>query len=281
MGSSPTGTIRFMDGTANLVPAPITLSGAMAAVTLSTLSAGTHSITAVYSGDTSNAASTSAVLSEVVSAAAKPPVVTPPASISIPATQAGGATSSASPALAAFLAGGSAVASSGPSPTRLAPQVGGVSVSNSTLFPIGTTTVTFLFEDSSGNIGSATSTVTVAIGAPRITGSIAGVGTDPSGAIYVNVVLTNTGTGDGRNLQITSLVFRTLSGTGTVTYNSTLSPPLPITIGNLDVGMAVTTHVLLNVSGTATRISVTEDGPVQDVLGTNYTYSTAESVGIP
>jgi hypothetical protein len=247
---------------------------------LSTLSIGTHPITAVYGGNTLNLTSTSAILSEVISPAATPPVVTPPTSISIPATQAGGATSSASPGLAAFLAGGSAVASSGPAPMRLTPQVGGVSVSNTTLFPIGVTTVTFLFEDSSGNIGSATSTVTVFPGTPRITGSITGVGTDPTGATYVNVMLTNTGTGNARNLQITSLVFRTLSGTGTVTYNSTLSAPLPITIGNLDVGMAVTTHMLLNAPGTAKRISVTENGPVQDVLGTNYSYSTSESVGV-
>ena len=110
------------------------------------------------------------------------------------------------------------------------------------------------------------------------TGSVATVGTDPSGAIYVNVLLTNTGTGNARNLKINSLVFRTLSGSGTVTYNSTLSPSVPITIGNLDVGIPVTIKVFLNVPNTATRISVTENGPVQDVLGTNYNYSTAESL---
>jgi hypothetical protein len=276
-GSSPTGTIQFLDGSTSLGTAVLT--GGTAAIALSTLSVGTHSITAAYSGDSANATSTSAVLSEVVSPAATPPVVTPPANISIPATQAGGATGSASPALAAYLAGGSAVASSGPAPTRLPPQVGGVLVSNSTLFPVGITTVTFLFEDSSGNIGSATSTVTVTLGTPRITGSIAGVGTDPSsGATYVNIVLTNTGTGSAQNLQIGSLGLRVLSGTGTVAYNSTLSPSIPITIGNLAVGAAVTTRVYLNLSGTVTRIALTESGPVQDVLGTNYTYSTSEAL---
>jgi hypothetical protein len=201
-----------------------------------------------------------------------PPVVTPPANISIPATEAGGARGSASPLLAAFLAGGTAVDNVDPSPARLAPQVGGSAVDNTTLFPVGMTTVTFRFQDSSGNIGAANATVTVAIGTPRITGSIAGVGTDPSGAIYANVVLTNTGTGNARSLQINSLVFRTLSGTGTVTYNSTLSPALPLAIGNLDVGAAVITRLFLNVPGTATRISITESGPVQDVLGTKFNY---------
>jgi hypothetical protein len=40
----------------------------------------------------------------------------------------------------------------------------------------------------------------------------------------------------------------------------------------------VTTRVLLNVPSTATRISITENGPVQDVLGTSYNYSTAEAL---
>src|SRR5208282_1778165 len=109
--------------------------------------------------------------------------------------------------------------------------------------------------------------------------SIAGVGTDPaSGATYVNIVLTNTGTGNAQNLQIGSLGLRVLSGTGTVAYNSTLSPSIPITIGNLAVGTAVTTRVYLNLSGMVTRIALTESGPVQDVLGTNYNYSTAEAL---
>ena len=206
-----------------------------------------------------------------------PPVVTPPASISIPATEAGGARGSAWPLLAAFLAGGTAVDIADPSPKRLTPQVGGAAADNTTLFPVGTTTVTFRFQDASGNIGTANATVTVVIGTPRITGSIARVGADPSGAIYADVVLSNTGTGNARNLRINSLLFRTLSGTGTVMYNSALSPPIPITIGNLDVGTAMTTRVFLNVPSSATRIAVTETGPVQDVLGTNYSFSTSEA----
>ena len=276
-GGNPTGPVQFMDGTAKLLK-PVVLSGGKASITLAYSSSGTHPITAAYFGDENNSKSTSAILNQVISSAAAPPVVTPPASISIPATQPNGATSSASPALAAFLAGGSASSSLSSAPVPLAPQVGGIAVNSSTVFPVGSTSVAFRFEDANANIGTATSSVTVVIGTPRITGSIAGVGTDPSGAIYFNVVLTNTGTGNARNLKINTLTFRTLSGTGTITYNTSLSPALPIPIGNLDVGASITRRIYVNVPGTVTRLSITESGPVQDVLGTNYNYSTAEGV---
>jgi probable HAF family extracellular repeat protein len=276
-GSSPTGTIRFLDGATSL-SSPIALTGGAATVATSALTVGTHSITAVYSGDASNTPSTSAILSEVISAGAAPPVVTPPAAISIPATQLGGATSGAWPALAAFLAGATATSTVSPAPIQLTPQIGGLTVTSTTLFPIGTTTVTFQFKDANGNIGSGTSTVTVAVGTPRITGSSAGVSVDPSGAISVKIVLTNTGTGNARNLRISTLVFRALSGTGTITYNTALSASLPLAIGNLDVGASVTTVIYLNVPSTVTRMSITESGPVQDVVGTSYNYSTAEAV---
>lgn len=89
------------------------------------------------------------------------PVVTPPASITIAATEALGARGTASPPLASFLAGGTAIDNADPAPTRLAPQVAGTNVDDTTLFGLGTTTVTFRFQDVAGNVGTATADVTV------------------------------------------------------------------------------------------------------------------------
>jgi hypothetical protein len=180
--------------------------------------------------------------------------------------------------LAIFLAGATAASTLPTTPVELAPQAGGIAITGATVFPLGTTTVTFSFRDANGNVGTATSTVTVALGTPRITGSAAGIGTDASGAFYVNVVLTNTGTGNAQNLQIKTLTIRTLSGTGTVTYNTTVSPALPLALGNLGVGGSTTNKIYLNVPSTVTRISITESGPVQDLAGNDYDYSTAEGV---
>jgi hypothetical protein len=65
-GASPTGTVQFDDGAASL--ASMTLSAGRASFTTSALGIGSHPITAAYGGDAANAASTSPVLVQIVSA---------------------------------------------------------------------------------------------------------------------------------------------------------------------------------------------------------------------
>jgi streptogramin lyase len=61
-GNFPTGTVQFMDGAVSL-GLPVALSGGgIAQFMTSTLTLGTHEITAVYSGDDNNAPSASVVL---------------------------------------------------------------------------------------------------------------------------------------------------------------------------------------------------------------------------
>ena len=64
-GTTPTGTVQFRDGVANL-GSPVALAGGSASLVTSALSAGTHAITAVYSGDADDATSTSPPVSQVV-----------------------------------------------------------------------------------------------------------------------------------------------------------------------------------------------------------------------
>jgi hypothetical protein len=73
-GSAPTGTVNFKDGATSIASCgAVALSGSgnarSAACSTTSLAGGTHSITAVYSGDGANNSSTSAVLSQVVNKA--------------------------------------------------------------------------------------------------------------------------------------------------------------------------------------------------------------------
>jgi Bacterial Ig-like domain (group 3) len=63
-GGTPTGTVTFKDGTTAL--GTMALSGNQAILVVSTLSGGSHSMTAVYNGDGSYGSSTSAPLTQIV-----------------------------------------------------------------------------------------------------------------------------------------------------------------------------------------------------------------------
>ncbi|MGH3521901.1 MAG: Ig-like domain repeat protein, partial [Mycobacterium sp.] len=90
-GSNPTGSVNFKDGAGSIAGcSAIALAGSgnsrTAACTTNALSAATHSVTGVYGGDASNAASTSATLSQVVNSAGPSPSTTTLTSSKNPST---------------------------------------------------------------------------------------------------------------------------------------------------------------------------------------------------
>jgi hypothetical protein len=74
-GSTPTGTVTFLDGTTTLGTASLDGAG-HARLTLSSLSAGTHSLGASYGGDPLNAGSQAPTLTETISETATPAATT-------------------------------------------------------------------------------------------------------------------------------------------------------------------------------------------------------------
>jgi hypothetical protein len=62
--ATPTGTASFFDGTTNIGSSNLNSSG-VAALTISTLAEGTHSVKAAYSGDTNFVPSTSSALEQL------------------------------------------------------------------------------------------------------------------------------------------------------------------------------------------------------------------------
>jgi hypothetical protein len=152
------------------------------------------------------------------------------------------------------------------------------------ILPAGVHSLTLMVDDGKG--GTAEDTVVITVNAseppldapPRIGGTLVGRGSDATGNRYFDVRLINTGTGHARNLIINQLRFRTLAGSGTVTFLPALSGGLPLSIGQLDVGASATVRLYLDVPGTVMRFSITETGTVQNVAGTTYNYSTTQSV---
>ena len=71
-GASPTGSVQFFNGASSLGTSALG-GGGTATLTTSALTQGSHTITAVYSGDASNAASTSPAVQQVVNAGGVPP----------------------------------------------------------------------------------------------------------------------------------------------------------------------------------------------------------------
>src|SRR6185295_16013265 len=129
------------------------------------LGATTVACTATDAHGNSGSAAFSVVVADTTA-----PVVTAPSPITVAATQTEGArgnvaASAASQAVRTYLSGASAADGADSAPVRQAPQAvidaTTIDATNDTVFPVGTTSVTFRFRDGRGNVGSASSSLTV------------------------------------------------------------------------------------------------------------------------
>jgi hypothetical protein len=260
--TSPTGAIATFSATATDIvdgARPVICSPASG----STFSLGTTTVNCTSTDVRGNSSSASFTITvrDVT-----PPVVTPPASITIPSTEVGGARGSAWPALAAFLAGSTAKDNIDPSPVPLPPQFGNARVNNNTLFPYGTTTVTFEFRDGSGNVGSATAMVNVILGTVKLSANVAGQGKNADGTSFVDLTVSNVGTGNARKLRVDLVAALPTRGNGIVKI---VSPAFPMTIGigNLDSGASQTIRIVLKVPATVKQFQLAEVGAFANVKG--------------
>lgn len=149
-GSSPAGTVTFMDGATTLGTG--TLSSGQATLSTSALTAGTHTITAVYGGDTNNTPATSSVLSQAVNQATTTVLVSsinpsaPGQAVTFTATvTSGGDTPSGT---VSFNDGGAAIGS--------ATLAGGIATLTTSALTAGTHTITAAYAGN-GNFKTSTS----------------------------------------------------------------------------------------------------------------------------
>lgn len=108
-------------------------------------------------------------------------------------------------------------------------------------------------------------------GSPSLSGRI--LSQSASGTmVTVYLQITNSGTGDARDVQVAQLGLRTLTGTGTAAFLGRL----PLHIGNLPTGRAVMVPLGFNVPSSITKFSLTENGTLHNSIGGAYNYSIAQ-----
>ena len=159
-GLSPTGTVQFMDGGSSL-GAPVSLSNAAASLNTNALTTlGSHAISATYSGDAANAASTSAVV--VVS------VTKDPSSISI-TSSAPSVTVGQSITLTAVIVGiaptGTVQFMDGSTLVGTASVSGGVASLVTSTLGVGNHTLSAIYSGDANNLGSASAVLSEIVSA--------------------------------------------------------------------------------------------------------------------
>jgi Tol biopolymer transport system component len=203
-----------------------------------------------------------------------PPTVTPPAAIAVYATVPGGATAGTLPALADFLAGATAVDDAPAAPVGQPPQLNGAAITDTTVLAPGLNSVTFIFTDTAGNVGTATSVVAV-IGGGRPSLVVSLVGTIPAaGNQNVTMRVTNNGTGNALGVNIALSSVRTLAGTGNVTLVSGLPAGVPL----VSPGQSLDVSIVLNVPSTVRRFAISETVTMTDHMGASLTTTASQTV---
>jgi hypothetical protein len=266
----PTGTVTFNDGTTALGTGTLSTVGGfqVATLTTSTLAVGTHSITAVYGGDANNASSTSAVLTQTITAVTTTTTLT----------------SSLNPAHAGVAVTFTATVAT----TGTHPPTGTVT------FKDGTTTLGTGTLSTVGGFQVATfSTSTLAVGAHSITAVYGG---DANNASSTSAVLTQTITAATTTTTLTSSASSIPSG-ASVTFTATVtgaSPTGTVTFkngaatlgtGTLSAGVAtLTTTALVTIgtdsitavySGDANNLPSTSSALTETVTAATFTISAA------
>ena len=177
--SAATGTVQFKDGATVLGSA--TLSGGRAAYTTSALTAGTHSISATYAGDSSYNGSTSAGLAQTVTAAAKTNTTTGIAASasSVTAGQSVTFTATVSPSAAT----GTVQFKDGATVLGSATLSGGKAAYATSLLTAGTHSITAAYGGATNYNGSTSGAVSVIVGGTK-TSTTTGIVVNPVSTTY-------------------------------------------------------------------------------------------------
>jgi hypothetical protein len=169
-GGTPTGTVTFRDGAANIGSAPLNGAG-QAVLATAALTAGGHSITAVSSGDTNFAAATSAAFGQTVNPAATATVLT---SDHNPAALGQAVTLAAQVSLVApgaGIAGGSVTFRDGSAVLATVPLNAGAAVFSTAALALGPHSITATYNGDGNTVASTSAALPLTVYASTAGGS--------------------------------------------------------------------------------------------------------------
>src|SRR5579871_4791899 len=115
-------------------------------------------------------------------------------------------------------------------------------------------------------------------GTPSLAGSVVAQASPALGVWALDLQIINNGTGAAQNIALNTVQPRTLAGVGTVAYDTSLSPALPLAVGGLTAGASAIVRLYFDAPATVQRFSVAENGTVQDVGGANLSFSFSQAV---
>jgi hypothetical protein len=204
--ATATGTITFLDGATILGTGA--LNNGLATLTTSTLTVGSHTITVSYGGDSTNAAATSAPLTQIVEKAT--PVIPPPvvSSNNPPPNTPVTITETVPPGVTGIV-----TFSDGSNPIGTAPIVGGVATITVPSLPIGTDPITATTSGDANNNPATSGATIVTVGKNTPTVAV----TSSLNPSTINQPVTFTATAPaGATGTITFMDGATILGTGTL-----------------------------------------------------------------
>jgi uncharacterized delta-60 repeat protein len=147
--------------------------------------------------------------------------------------------------------------------------------SSGSIFPVGATTVICGAGDTRGNQTTRTFTVSVTVGAPRLSARV--LGTMPRTAasdVTVTLQISNLGDGSALDIVVDRMTLRALTGSGTLLPVTAL----PIEVGTITVGQSRMITITVNAPTTVSRFSMTAAGHYVRPSGVAYAFSMTQPV---
>jgi hypothetical protein len=245
--TTATGSVTFKDGATTLGTA--TVSNGVATYTAAGLPGGSHSITAVYSGDTNYAASTSTAVTVTVNTAATTTTV---AANPNPLTYGSATTLTAT--VSGTTATGTVTFKDGATTLGSGTVANGVTTFNGTLLAGGTHSITAVYSGDNNYTGSTSAAITVTVNTATLTPAIAANPT--SGAFGTNIVLTVTLGNTAATGTVTFKDGTTTLGTGTVAGGVATFSTSGLAVGSHSIGCAYAGDTNFSAATCATPVAV-------------------------